>query len=216
MATKAQPTTITKKGKRKEAPPSDIQQKKRRRVTAHTQISDIEDPNLLQIDNDGELNQNEPNSDLGIDLETEEEEQKPKPILGLRYQGFSIYGHCLCVVVEPWPIIRSVPQPAVFAGLHKRTGPSESSGQAKDSLPLFLPEETQEEATPQRETQVNKSYLNHILREEPTTDSDDGMDGLVNFSQVLQNVGETRVGGTNDDDDDGDAFMLSGDADEYE
>ncbi|EEB92883.1 hypothetical protein MPER_08541 [Moniliophthora perniciosa FA553] len=40
-------------------------------------------------------------------LVPDDEEEKPKPILKLKYQGFNIFGHCLCIVVEPWPPIRT-------------------------------------------------------------------------------------------------------------
>ncbi|KDQ20717.1 hypothetical protein BOTBODRAFT_61817 [Botryobasidium botryosum FD-172 SS1] len=43
--------------------------------------------------------------DLGnpINVDDEDDDVKLKPILRLTYSGFSIFGRCLCVVVEPWP-----------------------------------------------------------------------------------------------------------------
>src|SRR6266568_2668754 len=33
------------------------------------------------------------------------DEDLAKPVLSLTYRGFSIYGHCLCIVIEPWPAV---------------------------------------------------------------------------------------------------------------
>lgn len=45
------------------------------------------------------------NPEAGPDtiLVDSDEEEKPKPIMKLKYQGFSIGGRCLCVIVEPYP-----------------------------------------------------------------------------------------------------------------
>ena len=40
-----------------------------------------------------------------IDLEAEVEEMKPKPQLQLSFNGFNIFGCCLCVILEPWLVI---------------------------------------------------------------------------------------------------------------
>jgi hypothetical protein len=133
-----------------------------------------------------------------IDLEVDSEEEKPKPILNLTYQGFNIYGHCLYVVVEPWPVIRSMTTSRSVAGsslFQQRM----SRPQARDERsPLFLPEELQEEPI-----------------EVSDGDSDsDGIGGMMEFSQVLRSVGDSRAGAANDDED-MDGSILFGDADEF-
>lgn len=132
-----------------------------------------------------------------VDLEVDSEEEKPKPILNLTYQGFNIYGHCLCVVVEPWPVIRST-----TANLSNRSLAGSSLVQQRTSRPrdeqsvLFLPEELQEDET-------------------SDDDSDsDGIGGMMEFSQVLRSVGDSRAGAANDDED-MDGSVLFGDADEF-
>jgi hypothetical protein len=127
-----------------------------------------------------------------LELEIEEEE-KPKPILGLTYQGFNIYGHCLCLVVEPWPAIRSTIVPPIL-----------DPGQT----PLFLPER------PAEATQVNQPYLDRILNDGNISDEGEDVGGMMDFSQVLNNIGDARPGAVNDDDH-MDGSILFGDADEF-
>ncbi|KAI5893461.1 uncharacterized protein SCHCODRAFT_02621872 [Schizophyllum commune H4-8] len=87
-----------------------------------------------------------------FDLAADEEEEKPKPLLQLRYQGFSIYGHCLCVVVEPWPPMRGASlAPGSRAGsvapsrsgslapFHQETS-VQPPGTQRARTPLFLPD----------------------------------------------------------------------------
>jgi hypothetical protein len=137
-------------------------------------------------------------SALELDIE---EEEKPKPILGLTYQGFNIYGHCLCLVVEPWPAIRSTTVP-----------PISDSGQT----PLFLPETGNDFNTehPAEATQVNRPYLDRILKDGNVSDEGEDVGGMMDFSQVLNNIGDARPGAVNDDDD-MDGSILFGDADEF-
>jgi len=128
-----------------------------------------------------------------IDLEVEE---KPKPILNLTYQGFNIYGHCLCVVVEPWPVIRR----SMTASLSNRSLAGSSLVQtSRPTLrsPLFFPEEDEEP----------------IEISDGDSDSD-GIGGMMEFSQVLRSVGDSRTGAANDDED-MDGSVLFGDADEF-
>ncbi|KAL1722438.1 hypothetical protein EV715DRAFT_270434 [Schizophyllum commune] len=87
-----------------------------------------------------------------FDLAADEEEEKPKPLLQLRYQGFSIFGHCLCVVVEPWPPMRGASlAPGSRAGsvapsrsgslapFHRETS-VQPPGTQRARTPLFLPD----------------------------------------------------------------------------
>ena len=131
-----------------------------------------------------------------IDLEVDSEEEKPKPILNLTYQGFNIYGHCLYVVVEPWPVIRSMTTIRPVAGSslfqQRTTRPGD------ERSPLFLSEELQEEP---------------IELSDGDSDSDE-IGGMMEFSQVLRSVGDSRAGAANDDED-MDGSILFGDADEF-
>jgi len=114
-------------------------------------------------------------------------EEKPKPMLSLKYQGFSIYGYCMCLVVEPWPSIRSA---SVTPSLVPTTDHSPHARlQAK--VPLFLPDDSEDALL--------------------AFDHDDG--GMMVFSQVLHNVGESRAGAVIDDEET-EGNMFYGDADE--
>jgi len=158
-----------------------------------------------------------------MDLEiSEDEEEKPKPILGLRYQGFSIYGHCLCVVVEPWPVVRTMT--GIAATLAKMTpAPSSSkpppSDKDRSRDPLFLPEDADDDIVEVVDTgrtsgqYVNKPYLDQVLNEVDISDDEDA-GGIMEFSQVLRSIGDSRAGAINDDED-MDGSVLFGDADEY-
>lgn len=154
-----------------------------------------------------------------IELEIEEEEEKPKPILGLKYQGFSIYGQCLCVVVEPWPVVRSTTVAPLFAKPVSAGRAALRESSARAQTPLFLPEdpedaETHHHADAPRRSTINQSYLNQVLHEVDVSDDEDDMGGMLEFSQVLHNIGGTRAGAVNDDDD-MDGSVLFGDADEF-
>ncbi|KAI4525681.1 hypothetical protein K525DRAFT_265841 [Schizophyllum commune Loenen D] len=93
-----------------------------------------------------------PQQPSAFDLAADEEEEKPKPLLQLRYQGFSIFGHCLCVVVEPWPPMRGASlAPGSRAGsvapsrsgslapYHRETS-VQPPGTQRARTPLFLPD----------------------------------------------------------------------------
>ena len=134
-----------------------------------------------------------------IDLEVDSEEEKPKPILNLTYQGFNIYGHCLCVVVEPWPVIRSMTttrfsnRSVAGSSLFRQQA---SRPRDERSSPLFFPEELQEDDI-------------------SDGNSDSGeIGGMMQFSQVLRSVGDSRAGAANDDEG-MDGSVLFGDADEF-
>lgn len=147
-------------------------------------------------------------------MNLDQEEDGPKPLLSLEFQGFSILGHCLCVVVEPWPTIRTMAEPT-------RSTPtlSQDQGRPQNRDPLFLPEEPESRVNGDSgvgiggERYVNTSYLERVLND--TNDSDDeNVGGMVEFSQVLQNIGDSRAGAMNDDEDMS-GSVLFGDADEH-
>lgn len=149
-----------------------------------------------------------------IELEIEEVEEKPKPILGLTYQGFSIYGQCLCVVVEPWPVVRSTTVAPVFAKPASSAQPA-----SRAQTPLFLPEDPEDteihlHAETPRRSNINQVYLNQVLKEVDVSDDENDMGGMLEYSQVLYSIGGNRAGAVNDDED-MDGSVLFGDADEF-
>jgi hypothetical protein len=153
-----------------------------------------------------------------LELEIVEEEEKPKPNLGLTYQGFNIYGQCLCIVVEPWPAARAMPFPLSLGSprlASQMTLETQVSTHAKaHNTPLFLPEEPDEVEIVEARSRVDRAYLDKVLNTIEVSDDEDNMGGMMEFSQVLHNIGDSRAGAINDDDDmDGSVFF--GDADEF-
>lgn len=148
-------------------------------------------------------------------LEVDEEEEKPKPALSLRYQGFNIYGHCLCIVVEPWPVVRTVSVSSNKGPTFNTTNRPQNRHTSAE--PLFLPDDVDVEGSTNISANigqfVNKSYLEQILSDNEVEDEDEDNGGMIEFSQVLQNIGDSRAGAMNDDDD-MDGSVLFGDADE--
>jgi len=136
-----------------------------------------------------------------IDLDVDSEEEKPKPVLNLTYQGFNIYGHCLYVVVEPWPVIRSMT--TSLSNSKRKAGPAQRTSRPRDERsPLFLSEDLEEDDERTSTTEISDR------------DSDsDGTGGMIEFSQVLHSIGDSRAGAANDDED-MDGSVLFGDADE--
>jgi hypothetical protein len=144
---------------------------------------------------------------MNLDLE----EDVLKPTLSLEYQGFSFLGHCLCVVVEPWPTIRTMAGPTRSAPA--LTHSPEDHGRPRNRDPLFLPEEPDSQVGGGGEQYVNTAYLDRVLNDANDSDQED-FGGMVEFSQVLRNVGDSRAGAMNDDED-ANGSVLFGDADEY-
>jgi len=144
---------------------------------------------------------------------------KPKPLLKLKYQSFSISGHCLCVVVEPWPSqraesrLRSVGLRTSLRRESQEFHPSNEYviGQRAET-PLFFPDNDRQpsEAPFARERTIPPVPLFHDGMSE---DEDGSDDELMNFSQALNTAGHMHAV-TADDDDDMDGAILFGDADE--
>ncbi|KAG6831138.1 hypothetical protein H0H92_012563 [Tricholoma furcatifolium] len=160
---------------------------------------------------------------ITVDFEIDEEEEKPKPLLQLKYQGFDIFGHCLCVVIEPWPPVRSMTRAhSVSTVLNRepsiappRTVPAQEAS-TRGKTPLFLPDDWRDSATPapnQRGPSVAPGSLLDPRFLEDSDDSDEDGGGMMLFSQVLNNAGDIRAGAANDDED-MDTDMFFGDADE--
>lgn len=180
-----------------------------------------ENPSMMDVDTSrGQGPPIPPPTVLDVDLEIEEE--KPKPMLQLRYQGFSIYGHCLCVVVEPWPPFRSTSRASsVVQDLPRAPSiapPEFVPTGIRAKTPLFLPDDIDRERseTPApfrgRPALSSRPSLDHPSFFDDSDDSgDDG--GMMEFSQLLSAAGEFRAGAA-DDDEDMDTAIFLGDADE--
>lgn len=158
-----------------------------------------------------------------IELVVEEEEEKPKPLLKLKYQSFTISGHCLCVVVEPWPPVHAATKFSVGLGMSIQHGGAEPSRLPSDGsviagqrakTPLFLPEydRTPSEAPFAREKTLPPVPLFHDTMSR-TEDDDYSDDDLMNFSQTLNAAGHMHAIAA-EDEDDMDGAVLFGDADE--
>lgn len=150
-------------------------------------------------------------------LDVDEEEPKPKPALQLRYNGFNIFGRCLCIVVEPWPPVRATPAPPSFpqsafraASLTPSVVPNAG---IREQTPLFLPEndERGRSETPAPTLQNWRPPVPRFSDPPPEDDEDEGE--LLLFSQVLNATGESRMEADEEDDFAG-ADALFGDADE--
>ena len=149
-----------------------------------------------------------------IDLEAEEEEMKPKPQLQLSFNGFNIFGRCLCVIVEPWPVVRAPAEPQVSqssrAAVDSRAPsvvPDPTSGRGQ--TPLFLPGDDDREVTPAPTSRADRPpvpLFNDVQEEE------DKEGGMMLFSELLSATGGLRVDA--DDEDGFDGAILFGDADE--
>ncbi|KIJ70060.1 hypothetical protein HYDPIDRAFT_35497 [Hydnomerulius pinastri MD-312] len=180
----------------------------------------VEGDTDADIDGDDQPLPTHATSDIDLVVE-EEEEKKPKPLLKLKYQSFTVSGHCLCVVVEPWPPQRAATRLRSVAPLGTGLLPPPSASseasitEQRARTPLFLPEfdRAPSEAPFPRERTLPPVPLFHD--DPPADDDDDGYtsDDLMDFSQVLNSAGHMMTV-TADDDDDMDGAVLFGDADE--
>lgn len=155
----------------------------------------------------------------------DEDDKKDKLALKLKYQGFNIFGRCLCVVVEPWPPIRSLTRapsvmPLTNDALRGSTiappdfVPSKDNQRAR--TPLFLPEFDRGRSLTPAPFPRAKTLPPVPLFNDPSPDSGDddyGSDDLMIFSQALNAAGGMHVAAA-DDDDEMDGAILFGDADE--
>ncbi|KAJ6539455.1 hypothetical protein B0H19DRAFT_1179172 [Mycena capillaripes] len=158
-----------------------------------------------------------------IDIDIEIEEEKPKPILTLKYQDFSIYGHCLCVVVEPYPVQRlasraSSRAPSIaplFTPRAQSVVPTAATLRAR--TPLFLPDDDDRERSETPAPFLGQASRPPVPLFDDDDDEDNGGqdsdDGMMAFSQVMNNYSHIPAGAA-DDDDDLDGAVLFGDADE--
>jgi hypothetical protein len=161
-----------------------------------------------------------------IELVIEEEETKPKPLLQLTYQGFNIFGNCLCVVVEPWPPIQAVPRAPSISPMFSNAARAPNiapphfipSGQVKsierERTPLFLPDPDRGRSETPAPFNQGRIFPPVPLFSDPIDREKNDIDGesLMEFSQALNYAGEQRGGLEDDDEMDGAVFF--GDADE--
>lgn len=206
------------KGKKKASPGDMDEDDQDASSSSDIYISDDDD----EMEEDNEIEDGTPQDDQPVasafDLEIEEEE-KPKPILHLKYQGFQIYGKCLCVVVEPWPLppkesksINDVLTDRTRLSVPpRRPGPSVQQSARRGETPLFLPDDDAD--TPEFPS-VHSLFT---MDKESDEEEDEGRDPFANmiaFSQALKNTRDERPGAVAVDDEDMDSAALFGDADE--
>lgn len=164
----------------------------------------------------------------------EEEEEKPKPVLQMNYQGFSVHGRCLCIVVEPWPAFPSASRapslapmasrapsiaPPEFVASDGTSGAGLSEQGLRARTPLFLPDfDRGRSITPApmiagtlRVLPPVPQFNGPSLEDRFYIDDEDA--GLLEYSQVLNSVAGDRAGSL-DDDDEMDGGVFFGDADE--
>ncbi|KAJ7764986.1 hypothetical protein DFH07DRAFT_811031 [Mycena maculata] len=156
-----------------------------------------------------------------IDIDLDIEEEKPKPILQLKYQDFSVYSDCLCVVVEPYPPLRSATRApsasraqSFFEPRGQSTAPTrapQTASSLRARTPLFLPDDDDRErsVTP-FPRQVTLPPVPLFDDDEDDAESDHG--GMMAFSQSMN--GYHLPAGAADDDDEMDGAVFFGDADE--
>ncbi|KIJ56621.1 hypothetical protein M422DRAFT_22773 [Sphaerobolus stellatus SS14] len=171
-----------------------------------------------------------PDFSMAIDKDDEFEE-KPKLTMQLTYQGFTICDRCLCLVIQPWPIVRTsrastVPRDARTPSmappdLRERT----PAPLRRERTPLFLPDlDDRRSVTP---APLPSRVLRNLPRvplfhEDPDEDDDVGGGDdegseederdMMSMSQALTAFRDERAGSADEDENEGDVFL--GDADE--
>ena len=155
-----------------------------------------------------------------IDLEAEEEEMKPKPRFQLSFNGFNIFGRCLCVIVEPWPVIRApsepqAPQSSRMSADSRAASLVPDPASGRGQTPLFLPEDDDRGVTPAPAPRIDRPPVPLFSDPPPgdgVRDEEDEESGMMLFSQLLSATGGLRMDA--DDEDGFDGAILFGDADE--
>ncbi|KAJ7781125.1 hypothetical protein B0H16DRAFT_1497159 [Mycena metata] len=154
-----------------------------------------------------------------IDIDIDDEEEKPKPVLTLKYQDFSIYGHCLCVIVEPYPLVRSASRAPLIAPLFAESRAQSVAPSTASSLrartPLFLPDDSEDAERGETPAPSFRQRPPVPLFDEDIDDGQESDDngGMMAFSQVMNSYNHLPAGAA-EDDDDIDGAVFFGDADE--
>ena len=152
----------------------------------------------------------------------DDDEQKPKLALELKYQSFSNFNRCLCVVVEPWPPLRRATRtpslaPSVTTEQSSRVPINSEPRDQRGKTPLFLPDLDDERATPgpsHGRTLPQAPLFGDSQADRDIEETEDFGDSaaIMQFSQLLNTTG--RVNGAIEDDDEFDGAALFADADE--
>lgn len=151
--------------------------------------------------------------------EEEPEEEKPKMNMHLSYQGFSMFGRCLCIVVEPWPPLNSTsektskqPQQESAPNLQQAPRLPSEAPYLRGETPLFLPDPDPPVVTPSKnrvplsgdDVLVPPAESKARLEEE----NDKENSGMMALTQLLQTSVMYRI----DSDSDGEeAGVFMGD-----
>jgi len=209
---------------RQESPPVALGKRKRkapnRPLKDEPETEQEPGPTVPQEDEDEEAGTPRRASPAGSEFHLEEEEEeKPKMELQLSYQGFSIFGRCLCVVVEPYPPLSEstlqrpkTPPPVERSILQPRASraPSEHP-RFREETPLFLPEiePSGRDPTPHPANLAESDTRESRVPEESSNDKGSGQTGMMALTQLLQDTAMYRI----DSDSDGDeAGVFLGDA----
>jgi hypothetical protein len=186
-----------------------------------TQLVEAHQDEVIDLDAEEDMDEAWVPEDNTFDLSVEEDEEKPKPALQLKYKGFSIYGRCLCIVVEPWPPKRSMSRaPQESGGISSEKYKQKPIAQslpttiARAKIPLFLADDN--DAVPddvQRSKPVTNSWDDVDVEMWDDNDSDTENGGMMAFSQALNMAGDSRPGAM-EDDNEMEGVVLFSDADE--
>jgi len=152
-----------------------------------------------------------------FDLPVDEEEEKPKPTLQLKYKGFGIYGQSICVVVEPWPVVRSENRTIQeLGGISSRKSTLQQSTSTiapRAKTPLFLADDNEmDHGVEHRQSSPTTNPWDDLETMEDT-DDDSEVGGMMAFSQAINLAGDNRPGAA-EDEDEMEGAVLFGDADE--
>jgi hypothetical protein len=194
-------------------PPRSAKKRKAKQIATNESSSEEEDPIFQTEDEPSTVDVDQDDTPIDVDMDDDtfklpidEEEEKPKPALQLKYKGFSIYGRCLCVVVEPWPTMHTAKGPlddlTSQKSKHAKSHAQTSSSAPRAQTPLFLADDEMGE-------EDSIAQTSHDLNSDD--DSDGG--GMMAFSQALNLAGDNRPGAA-EDEQEMEGAVLFGDADE--
>lgn len=164
------------------------------------------------------------NPESGLEKSAEEfsdhdDEVKPKLALRLKYQDFTLFGRCLCVIVEPWPPIHAVPtqsatpvaQPSDVQDTGATSSTPRSISYAK--TPLFYPDSEDDDNL----SDVSSKHSGSPLATQTIFSNisrGDRFDGIIQFSQSLNATHPAAIRGNMEEDDEIDGAVFFADADE--
>ena len=232
------PVPRISKGKRKAKKVAEETQAARKKRKTKGKGRAVNDGNDDEYESEGSNSEQDADAmvidDPTSTLEPDMEEEKPKPIMQVAYQGFNIFGHSLCVIVEPWPLtsVRAASEaPSMFRAGSRALSEAPSAfareyteglepASRREATPLFLPDwdERGRSTTPVPPSRApDRVYPPVPLFDDAIVmdEEDNDLGGMMELSQVL-NVGRDvpRGGPALDDDDDMEGYVFAADADE--